>query len=173
MTTFSHMATAARFAMVAVVLIGLTSPLGCADVVGARNPTAPPSDPNRPLPPPPATNGPPPPFPAVPGAVAIYDGPAGLYNDLVPYHGSSVPTRYVLFSDSTFFLQFASFRFGIFSYTGRYARTDSGITFTWDGSGVAEPWVSTGSLRGDTLTVRYGIVMMMSDFIDGDYVRSR
>jgi hypothetical protein len=172
MTTITRMGLRVRFALVAVILVGLTLPMACMDVLGARNPTAPPSDPNRPLPPPPATDGPPPAFPTVSDAV-IYDGPTPLYDELTSYHGSSLPSRYVLFNDGKFQLQFSSFRFGIFSYTGQYSRTDSLVNFAWDGYSAAGPWGSTGTVRGDTLTVRYGMVMMMSDFIDGDYVRSR
>ena len=172
-TTTARVGASARSAMVALVLIALTMPLACSDATGARNPTAPPSDPNRPLPPPPATDGPPPPFPTVAGAVAIYDAGAGLYDELIPYHGSNLPSRYVLFGDGTFQLQFSSYRFGIFSYAGRYSRSDSVMTFTWDGWSTAGPWGSTGTLRGDTLAVRYNVVMMLSDFIDGDYVLSR
>ena len=171
-TTIARLGASARFTMVALILIGLTMPLGCMDMLGARNPTAPPSDPNRPSPPPPATNGPPPPFPTVSNA-EIYDGPAPLYDELTPYHGSTLPSRYVLFNDGKFQLQFSSYRFGIFSYAGRYSRTDSVITFTWDGWSTAGPWGSTGTLRGDTLSVRYNMIMMLTDFIDGDYVRSR
>lgn len=171
LTTIARMRSPARFAIVALV-IGLTTALGCSDATGASNPTAPPSDPNRPSPPPPATNGTPPPFPTVSNAV-IYDGPGQLYDVLIASHGSSLPTRYVLFNDSTFQLQFSSLRFGIFSYAGRYSRANSVITFTWDGWSTAGPWGSTGTLRGDTLAVRYNLIMMMTDFIDGDYVRSR
>ena len=158
-----------------LALVALMLSLGCSDLStqGRQDPTAPPSDPNRPLPPPPATNGPPPAFPAVSSSALVYDGPSGLYDELVSYHGSTLPTRYVLFSDSTFQLQFASFRFGIFSYAGRYSRSDTLITFAWDGWSSAGPWGSAGALCGDTLVVRYNIVMMMSDFIDGSYVRSR
>ena len=88
------------------------------------------------------------------------------------YHGSSVPTRYVLFSDSTFQLQFASFRFGVVTSSGRYSRTNTTINFSWV-IGGGPPWDAVGTLRGDTLDVRYSLNMQMSDFIDGAYVLTR
>ena len=158
-----------------LALLAIALSIGCSDLSteSERFPVGPPSDPNRPSPPPPATSGSPPPFPTVSSTAAIYDGPKGLYDELAAYHGSLLPTRYVLFSDSTFQLQFASFRFGIFSYAGRYSRSDSLITYIWEGWSTAGPWGATGTLRGDTLAVRYNMIMMMTDFIDGDYVRSR
>jgi len=130
------------------------------------NPGTPPSQP-------PVTDGSPPPFPAISDAVAIYIGPERLYDFFIPSHGSSLPTRYVFFRDSTFQLQFASARVGIFTYPGRYSRADATITFQWDGSGAGAPWGATGTLRGDTLTVQYNMNMIMSDFINGPYVLVR
>ena len=122
---------------------------------------------------PPVTYGSPPPFPAISDAVAIYNGPERLYDFFIESHGSSLPSRYVFFRDSTFQLQFASARFGIFTYPGRYSRTDATFTFHWNGSGASAPWGATGILRGDTLDLRYNLNMSMSDFIDGSYILVR
>jgi hypothetical protein len=99
-------------------------------------------------------------------------GPENLYDAFMSYHGSSLPTRYVLFSDSTFQLQFASFRFGVVTSSGRYSRTSTTINFSWV-IGGGPPWDAVGTLRGDTLDIRYSLNMQMSDFIDGAYVLTR
>jgi hypothetical protein len=99
-------------------------------------------------------------------------GPEHLYDLFIPYHGSSLSTRYVLFSDSTFYLQFSSFRFGVTSSGGRYSRTDTTINFSWV-IGGGPPWDAVGTVRGDFLDIRYSINMLMSDFIDGTYMLTR
>lgn len=163
------------------MLFGLAVSMSCSDGASSGgpltpftpvNPVVPPPAPQNP-PPPPTPRGPPPAFPAVSSDATIYNGPDNLYDFFISNHGSSLPTRYVFFRDSTFHLQFASFRFGVFTYTGRYSQADSLITFSWDGTYAGAPWASTGTLRGDILTIRYNMNMVMSDFIDGDYVRSR
>jgi hypothetical protein len=154
-----------------VALVALAASLGCSGVSSdgpLPDPVAPPGGP-----PPPITYGSPPPFPAISDAVAIYNGPVGLYDFFSAMHGSSLPTRYVFFRDSTFQMQFASARYGVFSYPGRYSRTEATFTFAWDGSGPGAPWGATGTLRGDTLDIRYNLNMSMSDFFDGPYVLVR
>ena len=99
-------------------------------------------------------------------------GPEHLYDLFISYHGSSLPTRYVLFSDSTFHLQFASLRFGVVTYAGRYSRTETTINFSWV-TGGGPPWDAVGTLQGDTLHIRYSMNMLMSAFIDGVYVLVR
>jgi hypothetical protein len=78
----------------------------------------------------------------------------------------------VLYDDSTFALEFYDPRIGPFAYGGRYTRTNSQITFSWDGWSTAGPWGAQGTLRGDSLKVTYNLVMTWSDFIDGTYVRA-
>lgn len=79
-------------------------------------------------------------------------------------------SRYVLYEDSTFTLQFADAA-RPFEYQGRYTRADSTITFDWDGWSLAGPWGATGTLSGDSLAVKYNVIMMLTDFVDGTYVR--
>jgi len=115
----------------------------------------------------------PPPAPPSPTASrVIYDGPPDLYGAFNSFHNGPLVTRYVLYGDGTFALEFYSPRFGPGVYTGRYKRTDSRIVFDWDGWSTAGPWGAEGTLRGDSLTVTYNTVMMLSDFVDGTYVRS-
>jgi hypothetical protein len=136
--------------------------------VTPSNPTTPPTQqpPNVPI-------GTPPPFPTVANASAVYQGPENLYDPYIWYHGSRLHSRYVFFSDSTFLLQYASYRFGIFQYPGRFSRTNSNIVFFWQGASTAGPWGSVATVRGDTLDVRYGDLMIHSDFVDGRYVLVR
>ena len=159
------------------IIILANASLGCSDLPTAgptygplpqtpAPPTAPPTTP------PPSPVGSPPPFPAVSNASAIYVGPEHLYDASISYNGSSLLTRYVLFADSTFQLQFASFRFGVVTSTGQYSRTASTISFSWV-IGGGPPWDAVGTVRGDTLDIRYSINMQMADFIDGAYVLSR
>lgn len=115
----------------------------------------------------------PPPFAPAPHAVGVYNGPEGLYDFCIWLHGARVPTRYVLYGDGRFEMQFSSYNYGVFSYTGRYSQNGTVLTFEWDGWSVAGPWGASGTLDGDTLHVRYNDVMMWTDFIDGPYVLAR
>ena len=54
-------------------------------------------------------------------------------------------------------------------YRGRFNQTDSAVTFHWEGWSSAGPWGASGSFDGDTLTVRYNVVMMLTDFEDAVY----
>jgi len=103
----------------------------------------------------------------------IYMGAQGIYQFLVSTYGGPVLSRYVVYEDNTFALQFFNSSRGQFEYTGRLARSDSVFDLRFDGWSIAGPWIATGALRGDTLSVSYNTVMMLSDFADGYYVRVR
>ncbi|MBA3671857.1 MAG: hypothetical protein H0W68_07525 [Gemmatimonadaceae bacterium] len=105
---------------------------------------------------PPATGPVAPPAPARPGVV--YDRVSASV-----FPGSS---RFVLYGDSTFALQYGPV---LFEYKGRFTRKDSALTFSWDGSSVAGLWGATGVLKDNTLTVTFNIVMTASDFEDGTF----
>jgi hypothetical protein len=47
------------------------------------------------------------------------------------------------------------------------------LVFHYNASRVAGEFAARGTLRGDTLLLRYNRVMHMTDFEDGVYVRSR
>ena len=146
----------------------------CADSTAPANrPPAPATAPPAPVPvatvPPAAAPG----FPVLQRAGVTYtevDAPYG-YPGSTQYHGGQLESRFVLYDDGRFALQFSSPRFGFFEYGGWYERTGSQITFGWDGWSLAGPWGATGTLRGDTLHVAYNSVMQLTDFVDGDYVR--
>ena len=142
---------------------------GCMDGTEPSGPIAPPAAPAPGAPPVAPAIAPPPEFPALSRAGQIYRGPDSLYDFIANQHGSSVASRYVLYDDGTFGLQFASLRYPFFEYTGRYLSSASEFNFDFDGG---SGWYATGSLRGDSLIVKYNLEASMSDFADGVYVRS-
>ena len=81
-------------------------------------------------------------------------------------------SRYVFYDDGRFGLQFSSARAGFFEYRGRFARTDSPITLTFDDSNTAGPWLARAVVDGDLPTVEYNLVMWLADFAGGTYVWS-
>jgi Tol biopolymer transport system component len=102
----------------------------------------------------------------------LVDRAAMIYNRQTPHsHPSGALSRYVLYQDSRFGLQYISSRGGFFEYPGRYSRVDSVITFDFDAWNLAGAWQATGTLRGELLSIEYNIVMILSDFEDGVYVR--
>ena len=127
--------------------------------------TAPP--PQSPSVPDPAPIAPAPPFPALTHSGQIYRASDSLYDLYATYHQSHLASRFVLYEDGKFDLQFSSARFGFFEYHGFYADVGSGFDFTFD---AESRWSASGTLRGDQLTVTYNLIASLSDFVDGDYV---
>jgi hypothetical protein len=75
-----------------------------------------------------------------------------------------------LYDSTTYGLQFSSYNYGFFEYAGHYTGAASGeLSLTFD---AEHRWQATGTLRGDSLSVKYNDWAMLSDFIDGVYVRS-
>jgi hypothetical protein len=74
-------------------------------------------------------------------------------------------SRYVLYEDGTFELEFA----GRALYRGTYVLTANTADFTWDAWSVAGTWTSSATLRSDRLTVKYGLIMQLDDFEDAIY----
>jgi hypothetical protein len=158
--------------------------IGCLDGTGPAEPSVPlaPAAPPAAAPPAPEPMAPPPAPPAFPAppdfpplsrAGIIYRAPDSVY----PFelfgnvHGSSIASRYVLYDDDKFGLQFASANYPFVELTGHYSGVDSVLTFTLDGDNNFD-WGATGTLRGDSLIVKYNLDASMSDFMDGVYVRS-
>ncbi|HYZ89748.1 MAG TPA: hypothetical protein VE620_10670 [Myxococcales bacterium] len=103
-------------------------------------------------------------FPPIPaGALA--------YNRITPSY-SPGRSRYVFYDDSTFGLQYWQPVAGVFEYTGRHVRADS-ITLYFDDANAAGEWLASGILSGDTLIVKYNLIMALADFEDGAYVLVR
>ena len=80
------------------------------------------------------------------------------------------PSRYVLFEDSTFALQYKTGAFGFAEYKGRYGRTGTELHLLFDGN--HETWYASAKAEGDSLVVKYSDFMVGSDFENGVY-RSR
>lgn len=59
------------------------------------------------------------------------------------------------------------------SYAGTYTERGGNLVFEWDGGSGGGVWGATGTISGDILTVRYNLVMQLSDFEDAVYLRVR
>ena len=119
---------------------------------GATNP------PTGSVPAPPAQN-----FPAPAGAsrTFVFDHEVSY-----PVRGYTMDSRFILYENRAFVL-----RYGLsLEYRGRYTDSTAVIVFDWDGWSTAGAWGATGTLVGDTLTVRYNVIMSLSDFEDAAYV---
>jgi hypothetical protein len=86
-------------------------------------------------------------------------------------HGSPLASRYVLFDDGSFALQYSSANYPFFEYRGTYLEANGLITFAWEGWSVAGPWGAIGSINENSLSVRYNVIMQFSDFEDGVFLR--
>ena len=132
--------------------------VSCADT----KPAAPLAPAPATAPTPPAPVPPPTPFPGA-GIYAFASSPHGY--PVQPYTATS---RYVLYDDGTFALQLHSP--SVYELRGRYTETDGRITFDFDWN--AQNAGATGVFNGPAMTVKYNLMMSMSDFEDGVYVRS-
>ena len=59
------------------------------------------------------------------------------------------------------------------SYAGTFTERDGAVVFEWEAGSSGGAWGATGSISGDTLTIRYNAVMQLSDFEDAVYLRVR
>jgi hypothetical protein len=100
-------------------------------------------------------------------------GAAGVFYFLnqasYPVRWYTARSRYILYDNGNFALQYDEY--GGLEYRGSYTKVASLITFNWEGWSTAGPWGATATLRGDTLTVTYNDIMMMTDFEDAVYLR--
>jgi hypothetical protein len=156
----------AAFSVVLAALCGFSA--GCADPT--QRVTQPAT--NQPATNQPATNQPTTPpvalaWPPLTRQATVYRASDALYR----IGGLSAGSRFALYDDGTFALQFHGVQTTPMEYRGRYTRTESVVEFDWDGWSIAGPWGATGTLRGDTLNAKYNIIMILSDFVDGEYVR--
>ena len=78
-------------------------------------------------------------------------------------------SRFVLYDNGAFVLQYGGL---VGDYRGGYTEANGVIAFEWEDSSVAGPWGATGTIRGDTLTVQYNLIMQLSDFEDAVYART-
>lgn len=135
---------------VLLVLLAVTTACGSGPVATPTAPT-------------PASGTPPPGFPAVTGAARTY-----VHAEA---QGGLLVSRYVLHDDGTFALQYTSGGYPSGEYRGTYSEAGGLVTFEWEGRSAAGPWGATAVLTEETLAVRYNLVMQMTDFEDGVYLR--
>lgn len=107
------------------------------------------------------------PFPAVLGAARLY-----VSAEQPPSEAHSrMRSRYVLYDNGTFTLQYATSP--ILEYGGRYTESNGEVVFDWNGWSKAGPWGATAKITEESLTVRYNVIMQLTDFEDGVYLRVR
>jgi len=87
-------------------------------------------------------------------------------------HSSALHSRFVLFEDGVFALQYSSASRPFFEYVGTYREAGGTLTFDWDGWSAGGPWGATGRLTERELAVTFNVIMSLSDFEDAVYVRS-
>jgi hypothetical protein len=117
---------------------------------------------------PPQSPQPPAPLPPPP----TISGPAALYQRVTPSSYGSDAYLLSLGADSAFVIEFPDGS-SSWGWAGRYERTDSTIVFHYNAWSAAGGLEGRGTLRGDTLFIKYNVIMQMTDFEDGAYVRSR
>jgi len=140
----------------------LTLITACADMDTPTSPTAtPPMSPPQPVSPVESPRA----FPPVSRPARIY---VGVEAQLNPMHGSPLASRYVLYGDGTFALQYSSANF--FEYRGTYEEINAVVAFYWD---ACCGWGATGLLSNDALSVHYNERMEYSDFLNGVYIRAQ
>ena len=74
-------------------------------------------------------------------------------------------SRVVLYDNGSFELLYPNGR-----YAGAYTLANGSMTFDWEGWSSAGPWGATGVLHGSALTMRYNLIMQLTDFEDAVYV---
>jgi hypothetical protein len=84
-----------------------------------------------------------------------------------PVSNSTKQSRLVLYDNGAFVLQYSSLGEG--GYRGGYNDANGVITFEWEGWSSAGAWGATGTLKGDSLTVQYNVIMQLTDFEDAVY----
>ena len=144
-----------------VVLLVLVSACGGS---GPTSPTA--TNPNpavSPSTPPPVTS-----FPPLSGPSRTFIFDRGLSLSVSDY---TMKSRLVLYDNGAFVLQYPSLGEG--GYRGGYRDANGAITFEWEGWSAAGPWGAAGTVKGDSLTVQYNLIMQLTDFEDAVYVLMR
>jgi hypothetical protein len=81
-------------------------------------------------------------------------------------------SRYVVYEDGSFAKQFFCCTWVFSELTGRYVRTGSLITFTFDDRGDGRHRAAEGVIGGDSLTVTYNLELTGVGFIGGVYLRA-
>src|SRR5262245_47123339 len=147
------MKTAVRRGAV-VVLVVLPASCGGSGPTSPTGTSQPPAP--SPAPPPPST------FPPMSGASRTFIFDRELSDPVRDYTKAS---RFVLYDNGAFVLQYVSLPA---EYRGGYTEVNGVIAFDF-----GSPWRATGTLKGDSLTVQYNLIMAFSDFEEAVYVLMR
>src|SRR5262245_35766305 len=140
----------------AVVLLVLSA------ACGGTGPTAPTTATQSPALPAP-TPTPPITFPPLSGPSRTFVFDHALSYPVSEYTKNS---RFVLYENGAFVLQYVSLGG---QYRGKYTEANGVMDFQWEGWSAAGPWGATGTVKGDTLTVQYNLIMQLTDFEDAVY----
>ena len=147
----------------AAIICAVVTLAGCGDGVRSAGPTAPtPTVVPSPQPVPPSLTGT---YPPITGPARVFVYRDSPYPRVAAYTLSS---RFVLYDDGHFALQY---QYPIGEYRGTYTTSDGAVTFNWEGASVAGAWGAEATLSGDMLSVRYNVIMQLSDFEDANYAR--
>ena len=111
-----------------------------------------------------------PPFPPVTRAARVY---VGVDRPESSYHNGPLVSRFVLYDDHAFAMQYASPKWGNFEYLGTYDETNDRVTFYWQGSNRAGPWDAVAVITEESLAVKFSFLNQLNDFYDGLYLRAR
>jgi hypothetical protein len=134
---------------------------------GGSSPTSPSGTIQPPTPPPTAAPSPPSGnFPPLSGPSRTFVFDRELSYSVRDYTRNS---RFVLYDNGAFVLQYL----GRGEYRGAYTETNGVVTFEWEGWSVAGAWGATGSISDDLLSVRYNLIMGLTDFEDAAYLRAQ
>jgi hypothetical protein len=104
-------------------------------------------------------------FPGVTGSARIFTFTRELS---YPVRSWTRDSRFVLYDNGGFALQYLA----VGEYRGTYEEQNGTVTFRWEGWSIAGPWGATGTIAGDSLTVRYNEIMELSDFENAVYTRT-
>lgn len=144
----------------ATAVLALLAAWGCS---GPVSPSPPPPVQAAPVPTPPPSNFPP---LSGPSRVFVFD-----HELTYPVRDYTRASRLVLYDNGAFALQYPSL--GTVAYRGGYSAANGEMTFEWEGWSTAGAWGATAALTGDALTMRYNLIMQLSDFEDAAYVLAR
>lgn len=163
-----------RNAALIAILFGLAGALaGCSETTAVEpntpGPTAVTSGSSTPTPTPTAPGNVVPAFVAPSGPAHIYQETGSIYAFAATMHGLLI-SRYVLYDDGTFELQFSSARYGLFNYRGVYQRSAGQIDLLFNDWNRGGPWNAVATLDGNQLRVSYNGIMIGADFNNGVYV---
>lgn len=147
------MDTVVRYGVVVVVL-------GLFAACGSSGPTSP-SGTDRPAVLPSPTPAPSTRFPPLSGPSRTFSFDRELSYPVRTYTKES---RFVLYDNGAFVLQYPGG-----AHRGGYTEANGVIALEWEGWSTAGAWGAVGTVKGDSLTIQYNLIMQLTDFEDAVY----